>query len=114
MQKLEIGNWGETQACNYLEQLGYLILERNWRIHHLEIDIIATMDKQLIFIEVKTRTTWNYGDPFLEISASKMEKIQEAADLFVLNYKEEIELRFDVIIIVKQPFIRIKHIENAF
>ncbi|MDB5232241.1 MAG: YraN family protein [Chitinophagaceae bacterium] len=59
----DIGNKGEDIAANHLQQLGFEILERNWRFRKWEVDIIASKGKLLHFIEVKTRTNLNYGRP---------------------------------------------------
>ncbi len=60
----EFGKWGEEVAAGYLQQQGYELLARNWRHEHKEIDIIATKDGVLYFIEVKTRhgVKWNAED----------------------------------------------------
>ena len=52
--KKEIGLKGENHAANYLISLGYVLLERNWRFSHAEIDIIAKDGEILVFVEVKS------------------------------------------------------------
>ena len=52
----ETGDWGETLAVSYLRRRGYIIIERNYRAGHHEIDIIARRWKTIVFVEVKTRT----------------------------------------------------------
>jgi len=54
MSNKEIGIFGENMAISHLSELGYEIMHRNWRYKHLEIDIIASKDKLLHIIEVKT------------------------------------------------------------
>ena len=68
-----IGKDGETIARRYLEQKDYLILETNWRKGHLEADIIAYKDNQIIFVEVKTRSTDIFGAPeeFVDLKKQK-------------------------------------------
>ncbi|MEY3819267.1 MAG: hypothetical protein RLZZ425_735, partial [Bacteroidota bacterium] len=63
MSNKEIGIFGENMAISHLSELGYEIMHRNWRYKHLEIDIIANKDNLLHIIEVKTRTSIEFGYP---------------------------------------------------
>ena len=56
----DIGKWGENIACDILVGKGYAIIERNWRLNHLEIDIIASKGSRIVFAEVKTRGNAKY------------------------------------------------------
>ena len=58
-----LGKAGEDAAAKYLEQNGYTIRDRNWRKNHLELDIVADKDKELIIVEVKTRSNTDYIEP---------------------------------------------------
>ena len=62
MTKLELGKNGENAACHYLERQEYYIMEKNFRCKSGEIDIIATDQNELVFIEVKTRCSKQYGE----------------------------------------------------
>ena len=53
----EIGHLGEDATCEYLKKNGYKIVERNWRLGNIEIDVIAEDRRNIVFVEVKTRTT---------------------------------------------------------
>jgi Holliday junction resolvase-like predicted endonuclease len=66
------GAKGEEIATDYLIEKGYTILERNWRHHHLEVDIIASKESLLHIIEVKTRHSLRYGRPEESITRDKM------------------------------------------
>ena len=61
--KQEKGKKGEQMAADYLRSKGYQILETNWRMGHLEVDIIAIGNNMLVFVEVKTRATNAFGEP---------------------------------------------------
>ena len=66
--KKQIGSEGEEIACNYLIKEGYKIIKRNWHFGHGEIDIIAKRNNVLVFIEVKSRKTLEYGPPELAVT----------------------------------------------
>lgn len=110
----EIGNEGEDLAVNYLNDKGYSILERNWRWQKAEIDIIATNNYFIIFIEVKTRKTDNFGAPEDFISVKQQNLIIDAAHEYIVSKDIDLEARFDVISIVKSNGNNIKHMEEAF
>ena len=58
-----VGRWGEQAAAEYLEKQGYIILERNFRTAHGEVDIIARQENVRVFVEVKPRSSSRYGMP---------------------------------------------------
>ena len=111
-----LGNAGENFAANYLEQHGYKILARNFRIHSAEIDIIAELDGVIIFVEVKTRSSTKYGLPAEAVNFSKQQKIIEAAGVFLQDERYcDSACRFDVIEIYSDGVkFSARHIENAF
>lgn len=79
-----VGNHGEDFAAKILEDSGYMILERNYRSRSgEEIDIIATKDGVLHFIEVKTRTADEFGYPADAVNENKQHKIRRAADCYL-------------------------------
>ena len=59
----ELGAWGEELAAAFLRQKGYVIVERNWKMGHRDIDIIAKDDDMMVFVEVKTRRNRVFGEP---------------------------------------------------
>lgn len=99
----DTGKKGEELAKNYLAERGYTILHTNWRYRHLEIDIIATRNNYLHFIEVKTRTTLYRGLPEEKVSRGKLKNLQSAADqyLYLTNNKKRVQ--FDTLAIVITP-----------
>ncbi len=111
-----LGNAGENLAAIFLENHGYKILEKNYRIRSAEIDIIAEKDGVIIFVEVKTRSNIRKGTPAEAVNFRKQKKIIEAASVFLQdeNYCE-CACRFDVIEIISAgKFFKINQIENAF
>ena len=72
-----LGKAGEDAAAKYLEQNGYTIRDRNWRKNHLELDIVADKDKELIIVEVKTRSNTDYIEPQDAVNWQKIRRIVE-------------------------------------
>ncbi len=112
-----LGALGETVARRYLESNDYLILETNWRFGKLEADIIACKEGQIVFIEVKTRTTDYYGDPEDFVDRKKQKAYIRLANAYILGNDRTEEARFDIISIIvggpeQEP--QVKHIVNAF
>ena len=84
-------------AAELLEKKGYKILHRNWRMGHLEMDIIAANKKDIVFAEVKTRTSTFCGQPEEAVDILKRKRMVAAANAYIKYYKEERNLRFDII-----------------
>ncbi len=107
-----LGNNGEDIACSYLIKNGYEILERNKHFSKLcEIDIIAKFKKTVVFVEVKTRKTNNFGTPFEAITPKKLSNIKVG----VFSYLQENnvkDFRIDAIGITLRPEIKIEHLKN--
>ena len=93
MNNRKFGCAGEDLACRYLEKNGYEILERNKHYSRFcEIDIIAKYKDTVIFVEVKTRKTDNFGIPFEAITRTKYENIKKYETILerANNCKEEL------------------------
>ena len=89
MTNKEIGKYGEEIAKNFLIKKGYKILEMNYRYSKLaEIDIIATKDNILHFVEVKTRTQAFFGAPLEAINQNKLKQIYSCASFYMNNSKK--------------------------
>lgn len=112
--KRQIGTDYETVAAEYLEQKGYIILERNYRNPHGEIDIIARDGETVVFCEIKYRKKGSYGSPLEAVDIRKQKRISKVALYYTAGYKapKNVFYRFDVIGIDGNG--RIEHIENAF
>ncbi|HZK03290.1 MAG TPA: YraN family protein [Bacteroidaceae bacterium] len=110
-----LGITGESQAASFLENKGYTILHRNWRSGHKELDIVATIDNTLIIVEVKTRSTTNFGNPEEAVNISKIRKIVSATDAYIRFFSIDIPVRFDIITIInKNGVVHLEHIIEAF
>lgn len=85
MTNLQTGNYGETLACEFLSSHGFKILERNFRIRGGEIDIVAKDSDEIVFVEVKTRFTHEYGPPEESITPGKINFLIRAAQFYLLK-----------------------------
>jgi putative endonuclease len=111
----KLGEIGEKIALTFLVELDYKIIETNWRQRKFEIDIIAKDKEEIVFIEVKTRSTKVFGDPEEAVTLKKQIHLIEGADCYIQENEIDLECRFDVIsIILNEKNKEIKHIENAF
>jgi putative endonuclease len=106
---------GEDLALNYLLNQGYLLLERNWRFKHYEIDLIMKDGSFLVFVEVKARSTAAFGWPEQAVHLSKQAFLLKAAQEYLFQNNNEGELRFDIIaIILTKSGPKIEHIKDFF
>lgn len=116
---VEKGKWGEDVAARYLAGKGFRILFRNWRAERGDIDIIAMDDDCLVFVEVKSGWSEQYGPPELRITRSKKRQLYKLATLFI-QAAEEYHLenesyRFDVVVVDgPQTHYEIRHYPHAF
>ncbi len=94
LSKQDIGRIGENAVCNYLQQNGLQILERNFRLRMGEIDIIAIKRNTVCFVEVKTRSNANYGHPLESIVTAKKEKIRKTAQYWLLKHPQYDDIMF--------------------
>lgn len=93
----EIGHLGEDATCEYLTQHGYTIMERNWRLGNIEIDVIAQNKQYVVFVEVKTRTTTFAGvNPEQYVDEHKRRFMTVAGNAYVKHNKIDKLLRFDI------------------
>ncbi|KYH29901.1 MULTISPECIES: YraN family protein [Clostridium] len=115
-----IGNYGEDLSVKYLSNLGYKILNRNFRCKLGEIDIISMLesDNRICFTEVKSRYNSLYGFPFEAITYRKIKRIKAAAKFYIMvNNLKNLDFRFDVIEVVfnnSNDSYCLNLIENAF
>ncbi len=109
----EFGIEGEDKAANYLIREGYIILDRNWRSGHKELDIVAEKDGILVVLEVKTRTNNKFGNPEEAVTPRKIRNTVLAADAYIRLNRIDLPVRFDIISILSNGDV-INHIEDAF
>lgn len=115
---IALGRHGEELAARHLKTLGYKILKRNFRAPHGgEVDIVCrdTRHNELVFIEVKTRTTEEFGRPFDAVNEKKRRLIIRGAMTWLrMLDMPDITFRFDVVEVVDSDPPEIRVIENAF
>ena len=111
----ELGKKGEELAVEFLQKNGYTILERNWRFKKAEVDIIAQKNDVLAVVEVKTRSNNYFGDPQDFVNPKKIKLLVEAIHEYVTSRNLDVEVRFDIIAILKNQYrFDIEHLEDAF
>ena len=111
----ELGKKGEQLAVDFLLKNNYDIVERNYRFDKAEVDIIAKKDNILAIIEVKTRSTADFGDPQDFVKPKQIQRLVKAVDEYVTVNDLDVEVRFEIIAIVKEgKGFKMEHLENAF
>lgn len=109
------GASGEKLAVTYLKKNGYRILHKNYTTNIGELDIVATDDETLVFVEVKARSTDAYGTPAEAVTYTKRTKINQVASQYIKKFRlTGVMVRFDVIEVYLHEDGRINHIVNAF
>ena len=111
----ELGRWGEDLAIDYLERKGYMILERDWKSGHRDIDIIARTEDEVVFVEVKTRRTSKFGAPYEAVDYHKLRNLQAAINHYIRYKRIDLNVRFDIISVVLHNTTEpeIQHIEDV-
>ncbi len=98
---LMMGRLGERLACRYLLRQGFDVLARRYRSRSGEVDLIAFEGGLLVFVEVKTRATKEYGDPFEFVDWQKQQKLRRAAEEFISHHDlGQYSYRFDIVSVV--------------
>ena len=112
----QVGCYGEELATSYLVKQNYKILEKNYRIILGEIDIIAFIEKTVVFVEVKTRKTLSFGLPCEAVTKKKRHKIYQIAEYYISNKNlYSLSCRFDIIeVYIQNKESEINHLINAF
>jgi putative endonuclease len=115
---IALGQWGENMAVKYLRRNGYKILHRNFRAPHGgEVDIVARdiRNNELVFIEVKTRSSEIFGRPADAVNRPKQALILRGAMKWLRMLEmPDITYRFDIVEVISGPPYEVRQIENAF
>lgn len=118
---LEVGLWGEAQAEKYLRSKGMKMRTRRLRVGRRdEIDLLAQDGAQLVFVEVKTRRSEQFGRPITAVDRAKRQRMSRAAVRYIKRLRNsKIYFRFDVVEVIGAPEnssdeIIVRHIPNAF
>jgi putative endonuclease len=111
----ELGKIGEELAVEYLQKNGYDILETNYVFQKAEIDIIAQKENILAIVEVKTRSSLDFGLPQDFVKPKKIQLLVKAVNEYVISNNLDVEVRFDIIAVHRDgKKYNIEHLEDAF
>jgi putative endonuclease len=111
----ELGQLGEDLAVDFLRTNGYEIIDSNWRFQKAEVDIIARKKDVLAVVEVKTRSSLEFGLPQDFVNQKKIQLLVKAINEYVVSKDLDVTVRFDIIAIhYTKTNINIEHIEEAF
>ena len=111
-QSSRVGSEKERRACAYLENNGLRLLERNYRCRRGEIDLVMRDAEDLVFVEVRYRTTSRYGTPAETVDTHKQRRLAAAAAHYLQYNPTNLPCRFDVVAVSGSN--RIDWIRNAF
>ena len=111
----KLGEIGEELAVEHLVKNGYDILERNYTYQKAEVDIIAQKEQTLVVVEVKTRSTADFGNPQDFLKPKQIKRLVMAVDAYINENDLDVEVRFDIIaIVIEGKTIDLEHLEDAF
>lgn len=111
----DLGKLGEEMAVEFLQKNGYKILETNWTFQKAEVDIIAKKENTLAIIEVKTRSSLDFGLPQDFVKPKKIQLLVKAVNEYVISNNLDVEVRFDIIAVHKEgKSFAIEHLIDAF
>lgn len=118
VDRAALGRWGEDLAAQHLEAAGYEVLARNWRCREGELDIVARLGGELVFVEVKARSGVGFGEPAEAVHRVKARRIHVLAAKWLAECRPPggHDLRFDVISVVRRPGVAptVLHLRAAF
>ena len=115
----ELGKKGEELAVEFLRKEGYKILDRNWTFQKAEIDIIAQKESILAIVEVKTRSSLDFGAPQDFVKPKKIQLLIKAVNAYIndreKDFSDDLNIRFDIVAIYKKgETFAIEHFTDAF
>ena len=118
--KKNLGDFGENVACECLKNEGCKILEQNFYTNVGEIDIIASDNGVIVFVEVKTRSSLKFGMPSEAINRTKREHLYAAAEEYYRQNPTDCEMRFDAVEVIARcikgdyELISVNHIKDIY
>jgi len=110
--KIELGQWGENEAARFLINKGYKLLDKNWRAHPCEIDLVMQDGNEIVFVEVKTRSGTGFGYPEEAVTPQKLASLSEAGQKYIDNKNLNNHWRIDVVSIIGNKISGVKDIEH--
>lgn len=116
MSGKELGNFGENYVSNYLKNLGFIIIDRNYHTKYGEIDIIASKDGKIHFVEVKTRKSLLFGTPEEAYSLKKQDRIIKTALSYLKDNNINKFFQIDLVALIlneKNEVLSITMYDNA-
>jgi putative endonuclease len=114
-RKQLVGGFGERVACRYLVSQGLVLLDRNWRNRTGELDVVARDGPDVVFVEVKTRSSTRYGQPAEAVVPAKVRRLRTLARMWLAANDVRCErVRFDVISVLVGRPVTLQHLRGAF
>ena len=114
-QHNELGKKGEQLAVDFLIDRNYTIVERNYRFDKAEVDIIVQKDGILAIVEVKARSSTEFGHPQDFVKPKQIKNLVKAVNEYIAENNLDLEVRFDIIAIIKKDNkFEIEHLKDAF
>jgi len=111
-EKIELGQKGEQIAADFLQEKGYQILNRNYRVGHSDIDILATKNGYLVFTEVRTKSRDNNGFPEDTLTKKKLTRMKKTAEMYIAFNHYEGLARLDAVCIILDNSDKIMHLKH--
>lgn len=110
-----VGGFGERVACRYLVSQGLVLLDRNWRTRAGELDVVARDGADVVFVEVKTRSSTRFGQPVEALVPAKVRRLRTLARMWLSDNDVRCErVRFDVISVLVGRSVAVQHLRGAF
>lgn len=112
-QHLTFGRYGEQLGVDYILKAGYTVLSKNWRYRRWEVDIVAMDGDTLVFVEVKSRSSTDFGEPAEFVDWKKRRNLVKLAEAYIKIKGFQGEIRFDIIEVYLKSE-KIELIKDAF
>lgn len=111
----DLGKWGEEKATEHLEREGYTVVERDWKIGHRDLDIVALDGDTLVIVEVKTRRNAIFMEPEQAVDRKKIRSLMLATNAYIRMHNVDLSIRFDIVTVVgtSDDDCQINHIKDA-